>query len=762
MAIAGWLVLGPVGAAALAQEAQPVVSVEVRGTQSVAEGTCLAQIQLRPGMPYQDSIVNEDIRRLYALGYFTDVRVETEPRPEGLHVVFLVEEKPTIAAIEWEGAQHLRTKRLEELLDVNVGQLYDARKLKMGLDQIKAEYRRKGFANVAIADSASIDEAANTATVYLVIDEGPRMRIKDILIEGNQAFSDHRLRKVLKTKPKGWFRSGVYNEQVLEEDLERVRAFYRQDGYQDVAADAQVLAGPSGDWLYVHLTVEEGLQHRVGAVELTGHTLFSEHELKSLLTLNPGAVYSTEALQENLRMLKQHYGDVGYINASIVPETHLDDQTKRVDITLHIVEHELTYVSRVEVRGNRRTQDKVIRRELRIYPGDPFDGASIRRSIERLYNLGFFEEVSVDTEPTEQSNYEDLIVEVKEAKTGSFSFGGGFSSVDKLVGLVELEQRNFDLFNYPTFVGAGQDLRFGVEIGSVRRYFDLSFTEPWIFGYPLSFGVDAYNRTRLRSTDLGLAYEEERRGGGVRFGKDLTDTVRLNWDYQLFRVEISDIVEDASADLKAEEGTNDVSVLGTVLSWDRRDNRFDPTRGFFLFSSADLAGGVLAGDKDFYRVQAGASAYLPHAERFVLETRMRAGLVNEYDDTAEVPIFERFFGGGANTVRGFDERQVGPVDPFSNDPIGGETILVGTVEEVFTLLQDERGKSILKTSVFFDVGNVWQKVGDFGDSFEAGAGIGFRVNTPIGPLRLDLGFPVTQLREEDREPQVHFNISRSF
>ena len=523
-----------------------------------------------------------------------------------------------------------------------------------------------------------------------------------------------------------------------------------------VAADA------SGQWLYVHLKLSEGLQHRVGQIAITGTSVIPERELHLLLTLKPGAVYNTEALQDDLRAVKQYYGDRGYINTDVVPEPRLDPTSKRVNLTYRITEHELVYVEHIEIRGNLRTKDAVIRRELRVNPGEPFDGHKVRRSIDRLYNLGFFEEVNVETEPTGKPNREDLVVEVKEAKTGSISFGGGFSSIDRVVGLVELEQRNFDLLNVPKFTGAGQDLRLRAEVGTVRRFFDLSFTEPWIFGYPLSFGFDAFNRTRLRSSSLGFGFEEERRGGGVRFGKEFTDTVRGDLAYQLFRTEISDIVAEASQDLKAEQGRSDISVGSISLSWDTRDNRFDPTRGVVVFSAADLAGGVLAGDKEFYRIQGGVSTYLPHFNRLVLESRVRAGIVDDYSDTPEVPIFERFFAGGANTVRGFRERRVGPRDATSNDPIGGEAVLIATLEEVMTIVQDERGKPILKGSVFWDVGNVWRRVNEFGESVESGTGVGMRVNTPIGPVRVDVGFPITRLRDEKRRPRLHFNISRSF
>ncbi len=751
-----------VPATARAAEGDRVVAVEVSGAKTIATETILAKVQTKPGSPYQDTIVSEDIRRLFALGYFTDVKADVEQLPEGLKLVFVVKEKPTIAAIRVEGQRVLGKARVLELFDVKAGALYDARTVKQGVDVLKAEYARRGFSQVEIVSQVEVDAAVNTATLYLAIDEGPRMRIRQVLVEGNQAFSDRRIRKLLKTKRKWWFAAGTYDEQALDEDLERVRAFYRKHGYQDVEVTKSVSRDPTGRGLYVHLTIAEGLQHRVGQVAVEGAVLFPEREILRVVTLKPGAVYSTEALQDDLRLIKQYYGDRGYIHAEATPDVRLDPESKRVNLTYRLAEKELVSVNRVDVQGNLRTKDVVVRRELRIYPSDQFDGAKIRKSIERLYNLGYFEEVSVDTEPTPSPEHEDLIVKVKESKTGSFSFGGGFSSVDRLVGLIELEQRNFDLNGFPHFTGAGQDLRFRVEVGTVRRFFDMSFTEPWAFGYPVSVGVDAYNRTRLRSRNLGLAFEEDQRGAGLRLVKEFLDLIKAGLSYQLFRTEISDVVDEASADLKAEQGRNTISVGGVSVSFDSRDNRFDPTKGVFAFTSSDLAGGIVAGDKDFYRAQAGASHYVPHGDRFVLESRVRAGLVKAYGDSDEVPIFERFFGGGAGTIRGFEERRVGPRDPNSNDPIGGEAIFVGTLEEVMTIVKDERGRSILKGSTFVDVGNVWRRVNEFGESFKSGAGVGARVNTPIGPLRLDLGFPLNQIDDKKRRPRFHFNISRSF
>lgn len=745
-----------------AREGDRVMTVDVSGTKTIAKETILAKVQTKPGSPYQDAVVSEDIRRVFALGYFTDVKADVEPVAGGVQLTFVVKEKPTITAVVFEGQRFLRQPKVQELLGIAEGALHDPRLVKEGIDRLKAEYGRKGFAQCEVVSRVEQDTAANTAALYLLIDEGPRMRVIEVLVEGNQIFPDRRIRKLMKTKRKRWFQPGVYQEAVLDEDLDRVGAFYRQHGYEDVAVSKEVLRDPSGRGLYVSLRVQEGLQHRVGQVALAGVSLFPEPELRRVLALKPGAVYSPDGLQEDLRRIKEYYGDRGYINAEVSPDPQLDQETKRVNLTYRVVEHELVHINRIAIRGNLRTKDVVVRRELRVYPGDPFDGAKIRKSTDRLYNLGFFEEVNVETEPTEDPHKEDLIVDVKEAKTGSFSFGGGFSSIDRLVGLVELEQRNFDWRNVPTFTGAGQDLRLRVEGGTVRRYFDLSFTEPWIFGHPVSFGIDLYNRTRLQSRSLGLAFEEERRGAGVRLGKEFADKIQTSLAYQFFQTEISDVVTEASADLRAEQGTSNTSEGSLSVALDTRNNRFDPTRGTHVFTATDLAGGVFGGDEDFYRLQGGASYYWPHAGRLVLEAHVRTGIVDAYGDATEVPIFERFFGGGSGTIRGYEERNVGPRDPSSSDPIGGEALAVGTLEEVVTIVRDERGRSILKGSLFYDVGDVWRRVKDYGESVKSGVGVGMRVTTPIGPLRLDVGFPLDEVGGEERKPRFHFNISRGF
>ena len=413
-------------------------------------------------------------------------------------------------------------------------------------------------------------------------------------------------------------------------------------------------------------------------------------------------------------------------------------------------------MNKIKIRGNVKTKDVVIRRELRIHPGERFDGEKLRRSKERLQNLGFFEEVSYDTEDTPSPDKKDLVVEVKESKTGAFSFGGGYSTVDQFVGFVEIEQKNFDWKNWPYFTGAGQDLRFRASIGTITSGFDLSFTDPWVFDYPVSFGFDAYKRSHKRDEDVGYGYDEDVTGGDLRLGKEISEYLRGDLTYRIDRIDISNITDNATNDLKKDVGKNTISSLTPALTFDSRDNVFDTRKGDLLTGSVDWAGGPFGGDKDYWKFFGRASHYFPLPRDSTLELRVRVGLSKPYGDSDSIPIYERFFAGGAYTIRGYEERAVGPVDPASKDPLGGESMLVGNIEYTYPLF------SFLKAAAFYDIGNVWAKMNDIGSGgLKSGFGLGVRIRTPIGPILLDYGIPLNKAPGEDKKSSGRFHFSAS-
>jgi outer membrane protein insertion porin family len=350
--------------------------------------------------------------------------------------------------------------------------------------------------------------------------------------------------------------------------MERIKSFYEKEGFIDAAASFKYDQYSEGNVNLVIL-ISQGKQYFVDKVTMVGNAVVPEHEiLEKMLEIKPGKVFSREKLNVDIANIRTLYFDKGYIFANVRESTSLNSQTGKVEIKLDVQEGNLAYVNRIRIQGNDRTRDIVIRRELRLYPGDRFDGEKLRRSKQRLRNLGYFEDINYDIQDTDKPDQKDLVVQVKETKTGTFSFGGGYSTVDQVVGFIEVEQKNFDFTNWPNFTGGGQNLQIRAETGSTRNNTRLSFTEPWIFDHPISGGFDAYIMERDREKDVGFAYDEKRVGGDIRFGKQFTEFVSGNVDYRIEDITIGNFEEGVSADLLSEEGKNTVSSVGLNLSRD--------------------------------------------------------------------------------------------------------------------------------------------------------------------------------------------------
>jgi outer membrane protein insertion porin family len=709
------------------------------------------------------SVLNEDLKRLYGLGYFTDVKIEQEDFEDGVKVVFIVSEKPVLAEIRIDGNKALKKDDIKKEMQSAVGDFVDQKRVRDDIEAIRRLYEKKGFSEIDVESTLDVNPDTSQAILRVVIQEGVKVRIREIRFVGNDSIKAGDLSKVMRTKPMswwGWFQSGFLKEGELEEDLERIKAVYDEQGFSDVEVSTEtepVGDGSSGD-IILKIMIKEGKKYLVGEVTLSGNSVASADEVFKAIQMGSQKPFSRRGLRLDIANIQDFYFEKGYLSAQIRAESVYNDTSDRVDVHYTIAENELTYVGKVVVQGNTKTKDIVIRRELRAYPGESFSGAKLKRSKERLYNLGFFEEVRFDTEPTDDPAMRNLIVSVKETKTGEFSFGGGYSSIDSVLGFAQVRQKNFDWQNWQTFTGAGQDFAFRVELGSVRKNVELSFTEPWVFGYPYSFGFDIYRREYTRSGSAGYFFDQRKTGFDLRLGKEFTEYDKGLLVYRLEEVKISDIPEDASQALKDEEGTNITSSLALTLVHDERDNTFNPTRGFVLSGTGEVAGGPLAGDKDFWKLYGMGATYFKNFEKNVLEVKLRAGVSDAYGDSEEVPIYERYFAGGANTIRGYRERRIGPRDPGNQEPVGGETYWVANVEETFPIYPD-----LIKGAVFFDTGAVEESIEDFGggDIF-SGVGVGVRIKTPIGPVKVDAGYPLDDIEGEEKKLRFYFNVSQSF
>lgn len=755
------LLFSMVSGSAYAQstEGKAIAEVKVENNKAISGEIILSKVKTKAGDAFNQEVINEDLKRLYATDYFTDVSVDVREEAAGLIVIFLVEEKSVVEDIDFKGNVAFSASKLKSLMKTKPNEMLNLAVLAQDVAEIKDFYSKKGYPFTEVRYEIGVDKETGKARVTIIVDEKTKVKVTGISITGNKAIKTNDIKKILSTKPAWLFNPGVFKDDVLQEDIDRIRSLYDDIGYLDAEAVPDLQYSSDGQSLKIVININENKQYLVGDIIVRGNLVLPEKDVRSKIKMKPGKPFSNRALRQDSSDIKQFYYDHGYMNAVIDVERNLNQSTGNIDIAFNIDGKEVVYVGMIDIRGNMKTRDLVVRRELRIYPGEKFSGAKIKRSKERLYNLGYFENVSFDTEPTETPDIQNLIVTVKETKTGEFSFGGGYSSVDQLVGFVEITQRNFDIMNFPTFTGGGQHLTIKAELGMVRSDFNISWTDPWIFGMPYAFGFDLYRAAHDRKNDIGWAYDEVRTGGDLRLGKDFTDEIRGLLTYRLENVKISNLADDASEALSKEVGSNLISSLTFDLTYDTRDNIYVPSSGFIVNGSIEGAGGIFFGDKDYVKGTGTAAYYHSFFEKVVLELKARGGIAGAYSGTDEVPIYERFFAGGANTIRGYKERRIGPRDPGSDQPIGGDAIVVANAEATFPVYE-----KILKGAVFFDIGNVWSDAGDFlvGGGYKYGAGVGIRVKTPVGPVKLDYGFPLVSNYDDDKTGEFYFSMSRGF
>lgn len=740
-----------------------IFQIQIEGNNLISDAKIVSQIRVKAGQPYSDIIVDQDIKNLYQTGYFEDISTDIKETPEGVILTFKVKEKPVVNKISIVGQRHIRETQILEVIGIEgleEGGFIDDYRLRQAVRKIEGLYAQRGFSQAKIEYQVNPVEEGKVDLDFIITEEG-LIKVRAVNVKGNETFSDNQIRKLMKTRRAWLFNRGIFRESQFKDDLGRITAFYHQEGFTDMSLDPDIEYRREG--VYITLNIQEGERYYLGSIEIKGNKEIATAKIYSSLTLSEDDVFSEAAVYYGASEIRQLYVDHGYIFAQADPVSVLNLETGRVDLTYNITEGYVAYVEDIQIRGNVKTKDIVIRRELEVYPAERFDGEKLRKSRQNLENLGFFEEIRILREPGSKRDKVDLIFEVQEAKTGYFSFGGGYSSIDAFIGFVELRQRNFDYRNWSTFTGAGQDLSLKAEMGTVTSRYQLSFTNPWIFDRPVSFGFDAYRKGHDKDSGSGYSYSEKITGGALRLGRRLTDRTSGRVTYRFDNVKISDVDDDASDPIKDEEGSYNLSSGELALIYDSRDSVFSPRSGIYFSNTFQLTGSFFGGDKDFSKFFSRLSLYFPAFNDSVLETRFRAGWAETFSDTSKVPIYERFFAGGAGTVRGYRERKVGPIDDNSDDPLGGEALFVANIEYTYPLID------FLKVAVFYDIGNVWDKSSNFFKSesdrkeFYSSIGLGLRVNTPIGPVSVDYGWPLDlEPGETSKSGRFHFNVSRDF
>jgi outer membrane protein insertion porin family len=768
-----------------AQDSEDIVrEVEIRfvGPETVNRSVVTANIQTAVGKPRSRELIEQDVRNLIDTGYFFDVRVLEEPVVDGVRIVFQVQGKATIKEVIVEGEKRFKAERLRRESSQKVGDSMDERKAHDDAKKMEDLYQKSGYPDVKVTYHVDVDKDTGKAILKFTVQEGERVYLKLIKFTGNKSYPDERLCKLLKTRRHWWGSwlsgTGVLKPDDFHDDLDKLRDFYHSNGYIDMDVSGTRIQRVSPQWMIIYIDIFEGQQYKVGTLTIEGNKLFPRTELEKHVKMTSGKTFTPTGMEADQKALTDYYGGRGYLDTAVRPIRAPNVETGHMDMTYSIREGELTYIERIDIRGNTRTKDKVIRRELAVHPGEIYDTVRVDRSVERLKNLGYFSKVEANPEPTDVPNRKDLALDLEEQRTGSVNFGAGFSSVDSLIGFVEMTQGNFDLFNWPGFTGGGEKLRLRLQVGLKRQDEVLSFVEPWFLDQRLSLGFDLFHHA---ANYLSAEYTEQNTGGSLRLEKALGEFFRGQIEYTIQDIALS-VSRAASQELQSQEGSKLRSSVATTLTYDTRDSVFLTTHGQRTTLSAELAGGPLGGNVDVYKLNAKSSLYFPFFDKQVFQLVGAAGVVDAYGPTSHngtnvietivrrdgqyiqtvetpvdaVPIFDRDFLGGPDTLRGFSYRKVGPKD-INNQPIGGNTYVNGTAEYSVPIIERVRG------AVFFDIGNVYQDAYDFsfGD-LKSDAGIGVRLNLPIGPLRLDYGYPIMTDSSSGRTGKIQFSVGYQF
>lgn len=729
-------------------QAQDVREIKVRGTDGaeVDASAVKAYISLKEGAALDREAVTRDVRALEKSGRFSYVATEVEQVPGGVSVIYVVTMKPRIRRLEINGANELGNRKVREILAIGVGDPVDDATMGVKAQAVKEAYQKKYYPFVEVKWTIKEDPATGTADVKVDVEEGRLAKVRDIEFTGNENIPPRVLKKAMQQKEWVFFisffsGSGTYKPDELSADVEALRRVYMNEGYLDVKIGQPEIKPHGEKGIDVYIPVEEGPVYKLGSIKLEGLSLFKETDIRPVVTNKADDVASLGAIERTQQSIQDYYGSRGYISSDVKYDLVPSGEGKSVDVVYRVKEGKLAYIRNINIRGNTRTKDKVIRREITVYPGEIYNQVKVRNSERRLRNLGFFSFANAVPEDTDDPGKFDLAYEVEEQKTGQFLIGAGFSSVDDLIGFAELSQGNFDLFNWPP-TGGGQKLKLRGTVGTSRRDIELSFVEPWLFDRKLSLGVDLFQHDRQFLSD---DYDQRNTGGRITLGKPLGNFNRINLIYDLEEIDVYNIDESASDTIKEEEGTQLKSAMTLELVHDTRDSAFVPTKGNRSAISGTYAGGPLGGDVEIYGFEGKASQYWPVWFDHVINLRGEAAVVEGWGDEDRVPIFDRLFLGGARTLRGFDYRDVGPKDD-QGEPVGGLSSWYTIAEYSIPVVEKVRFAS------YFDIGMVYDEAYefDFGD-YNSDVGIGIRLDFPGFPIRLDYAWPLEADEFNDRD-----------
>jgi outer membrane protein insertion porin family len=743
------------------------IDVQYSGPATVSKERILAQIRTAVGQPYSDSTVEEDIRNLYKTGTVENVRIFAQPESDGVKVIVAVKTRPVIRELVIDGAQRVSAKKLRKDISVRLNAPVNEDELQKARQKIFDIYQSKGFTDVTVDfRTEPIDESKGTARVIYTVNEGAKGAVKQIQFEGNEHFSERMLRKQMKTRGKSLVafidKSGRLDEVQFQQDLDHIKEFYQNHGYIDAEVQEVGRERKKGP-LIITVGIKEGTQYHVNKLTFAGYKQTTEQKIRLLVKMKEGSVYSPKQLHDDAKAVADAYGSGGYVDLVILPQG-TPAGPGLINVNYKIDEGNRSFVERINIIGNSRTKDKVIRREVLIAPGDVFNTVRVDTTKKRLENLGFFSKVDTYPEETGVEGRKDLVIQVEEKRTGSLNFGAGYSTIDSLIGFVELTQSNFDITTWPGLTGGGQKFRAKAQVGSQRKDFVVSLTEPYFLDRRLSLSGQAFYSD---ASYLSSVYDQRNYGFSTELRKPLFSWVYGVLGYSLQNYEIYNVAAGVSPEIRAEEGITTKSMVSTSLVWDRRDNPFLTRKGERISISPYVAGGPLGGDVKTYGLDVEATKYMRIWKDVIFLVDAEAATVDVWnsaefrtfqtvgsvvmaphvflghdalgnpcavgapgctpvptqilsEQVANVPIYDRLYLGGSNNLRGFRFHDISPKDT-NNQPIGGQSMWRATGEISFPIVEKARG------AIFSDVGAVNEGPWTFGDT---------TIDIPRGPNQI--------------------------
>lgn len=756
----GVSLLTGIGPGAIAQSLAPTVrQIEVEGTRRVDPASIRTRIYTQIGQSVDAQRLSDDIKRIFRLGYFKDVQALRRPHASGgITLVFTVTERPTVLDIRYElDGTAVAQEEVEKVVDLQKYAILDEAAIQSNLSKIADLYIEEGH---FLAETSYSLEATDGGDVIVTLHvrEGEAVQVRSIEFVGNAELTGAELKEIIQTGEGGYFSfmsgAGQFNRSFFDADVQRIQYFYLTKGFVQIKVDPPLVTlAPDKRSMTLLIRVHEGPRYEISEIDVDmvdDEWLVEREELLKRTAFKKGDVFDYGIMQKDVQRLGDVFRDKGYANATVTSGHDLDPENKRISLTYTVQKGGLVYFNRIEVRGNRGTRDKVVRRELKIHEGELYSASGLQRSRQRVGMLGFFESVELTPRPTQRSDRMNVDIDIKERSTGQFQVGAGFSSFESFIMQAQISKQNF--------LGRGQTLSTQATLSNLRQLFSLSFYEPYFLDSRVTFAFDMFNYQE-NLTD----FTRLRTGGTVSFGYRLSDDWLFNSTYTLENVDAELINSAIPLDVASQSGLTS-SVRGT-LTYDTRDNRLFPSRGNYTTLSAEIADGALGSENDFRRFVGRTRFYMPLWKGLVFKTNTTMGYVTGPEATP-IPLFERFFVGGIFTIRGFSRNSIGerlyiaenPDDSLKPFTIGGTREFIQNVELEIPVFPEVGIRGV----VFFDAGNAW---GDPDNvdllQLHTSTGLGFRWQSPVGPLRFEWGWPLNPRPEDD--PMVfEFTIGNSF